>query len=58
LGSLKIPTQLVQMIPYVATILALVFYALRQRSQITERMRRFQKKRSTPQPEQQEKTDA
>jgi ABC-type uncharacterized transport system permease subunit len=44
LGSLKIPPQLVQMIPYAATILALVFYALRQRSQVAERMRRFQKK--------------
>jgi len=44
LGSLAIPSQWVQMIPYVATILALVIYALRQRAQAIERARRFQEK--------------
>jgi general nucleoside transport system permease protein len=39
LGSLRIPPQLVQMIPYVATIVALVVYALRQRAKVIERMR-------------------
>ncbi len=42
LGSLKIPSQLVQMIPYIATIIALVAYALQQRAQRIERARRFQ----------------
>lgn len=42
LGSLKIPPQLVQMIPYAVTILALVFYNLRQASQARERARKFQ----------------
>jgi simple sugar transport system permease protein len=44
LGSLKIPSQLVQMIPYFATIIALVAYALRQRAQRIERARRFQER--------------
>lgn len=42
LGSLKIPPQIVQMIPYAATILALVVYNLRQASQARERARKFQ----------------
>jgi general nucleoside transport system permease protein len=42
LGSLQIPSQLVQMIPYVVTIVALVVYALRQRAQVLDRMRKFQ----------------
>jgi simple sugar transport system permease protein len=42
LGSLKIPSQLVQMIPYAATIIALVVYNLRQVAQARERARRFQ----------------
>lgn len=44
LGSLKIPPQWVQMIPYVATIIALVGYNIRRRAQIAERARRFQEK--------------
>ncbi|MDT8899362.1 MAG: ABC transporter permease [Thermanaerothrix sp.] len=44
LGSLAIPSQWVQMIPYVATVLALVVYSLRQRAQAIERTRRFQEK--------------
>jgi general nucleoside transport system permease protein len=44
LGSLKIPSQLVQMIPYAATIIALVVYALRQRAQVLERARKFQER--------------
>lgn len=51
LGSLKIPSQLVQMIPYLATILALVFYALRKRAQIIEQMRLFQEQEKTNQEE-------
>jgi general nucleoside transport system permease protein len=42
LGSLNIPSQLVQMIPYVITILALVVYALREQAIKRERRRRFQ----------------
>jgi simple sugar transport system permease protein len=42
LGSLNIPSQLVQTIPYAVTIIALVVYALQKRSQQIERMRRFQ----------------
>ena len=44
LGSLKIPPQWVQMIPYAATIIALVGYNLRRRAQVAERARRFQEK--------------
>lgn len=44
LGSLKIPPQLVQMIPYAATIIALVVYNLRQASQARERARKFQER--------------
>jgi general nucleoside transport system permease protein len=42
LGSLRVPPQLVQMIPYVATIVALVAYNLRQRALAVERAHRFQ----------------
>lgn len=42
LGSLEIPSNLVQMIPYAVTIAALVVYSLRKRAQIIERTRRFQ----------------
>jgi len=42
LASLEIPSQLIQMIPYLATILALVIYAIRKKAQIIEQMRRFQ----------------
>lgn len=44
LGSLAIPSQWVQMIPYAATVLALVVYSVRQRAQAIERARRFQEK--------------
>jgi simple sugar transport system permease protein len=44
LGSLNIPSQLVQTIPYIATIVALVVYALRRQAQIVERMKKFQEK--------------
>jgi simple sugar transport system permease protein len=49
LGSLKIAPQLVQVIPYVATIVALVVYNLRQQAVALERMRRFQDKELTSQ---------
>jgi ABC-type uncharacterized transport system permease subunit len=42
LGSLKVPSMWVQMIPYVATIVALVVYALRKRALYVERARKFQ----------------
>jgi simple sugar transport system permease protein len=41
LGNLKFPTQLVQMIPYVATIVALVVYAIVQRQRVLARQRNF-----------------
>lgn len=41
LGSLAIPSQLVQTIPYAVTIIALVVYALQKQAQIKERARRF-----------------
>ena len=41
LGNLKIPTQLVQMIPYVATLIALIVYALVQRQRAVARQRKF-----------------
>jgi ABC-type uncharacterized transport system permease subunit len=44
LGSLNIPSQLVQMIPYAATIIALVVYALRQQAQVRDRARKFQER--------------
>jgi len=44
LGSLNIPSQLVQMIPYVVTIIALVVYALRKQTQIAEHTRQFQER--------------
>jgi simple sugar transport system permease protein len=42
LGSLNIPSQLVQTIPYVVTILALVIYNLREQAIKRERRRKFQ----------------
>ena len=42
LGSLKIPTQLVQTIPYVTTVLALLIYAIQQRREIVNRVKKFQ----------------
>lgn len=44
LGSLKIPPQLVQIIPYLATIIALVVYNIRRQAQIVDRARKFQEK--------------
>lgn len=44
LASLEIPSQLVQSIPYVVTIIALVVYALQKRAQLIERTRRFQER--------------
>jgi general nucleoside transport system permease protein len=41
LGNLKFPTQIVQMIPYAATIIALVVYAIVQRQRLLARQRRF-----------------
>lgn len=42
LGSLDIPAQLVTMIPYATTIIALVAYAIQQRQAILSRMKKFQ----------------
>jgi simple sugar transport system permease protein len=42
LGSLRIPSQLVQTIPYIVTILALVIYNLREQAVKRERRRKFQ----------------
>jgi simple sugar transport system permease protein len=44
LGTLNIPSQLVQMIPYVITILALVVNGIRSRTKIIEQTRRFQER--------------
>lgn len=44
LGSLAIPSQLVQMIPYVVTILALALYAVREQAIKRERQRKFQER--------------
>ncbi len=41
-GSLKIPSQLVQIIPYATTIVALVVYALRERQAAVTRMKKYQ----------------
>lgn len=42
LGSLRIPSQLVQTIPYIVTILALVIYNLREQAIKREQRRKFQ----------------
>lgn len=42
LGSLKIPSQLVQMIPYVTTVVALVVYSIQQKQAAIQRMKKFQ----------------
>ncbi len=49
LGSLKIAPQLVQVIPYLATIIALVVYNLRQKAIALERMHHFQQRELTVQ---------
>jgi simple sugar transport system permease protein len=41
LGNLRVPTQIVQMIPYAATIIALVVYAIVQRQRQIARQRKF-----------------
>ncbi|MFN3704455.1 MAG: ABC transporter permease [Thermoflexales bacterium] len=41
LGNLRVPTQLVQIIPYAATIIALVVYAIAQRRRVAARQRKF-----------------
>ena len=46
LGSLDIPAQLVTMIPYATTIIALVGYAIQQKREIMNRMKKFQKENS------------
>ena len=46
-GSMNIPSQLVQMIPYAATIIALVVYALREQALVRERQRRFMDQQAT-----------
>lgn len=42
LGSLNIPSQLVQIIPYATTIAALVVYAVQQKRAAIDRMKKFQ----------------
>jgi general nucleoside transport system permease protein len=42
LGSLKIPSQLVQIIPYATTIIALVVYSIQQRQAAINRMKKYQ----------------
>jgi simple sugar transport system permease protein len=44
LGTLDIPSQWVQMIPYAVTILALVIYGIQRKVQIREQTRRFQER--------------
>jgi simple sugar transport system permease protein len=46
LGNLNIPTQLVQMIPYIATLIALVVYALIQRQRTINRQRKFRQQQA------------
>ncbi|MCD6356141.1 MAG: ABC transporter permease [Anaerolineaceae bacterium] len=41
LGSLDIPAQLVTMIPYATTVIALVVYAIQQRQAIISRMKKY-----------------
>ena len=44
LGTLDIPSQWVQVIPYAITIIALVVYGIRRKAQIVEQTRRFQER--------------
>jgi simple sugar transport system permease protein len=48
LGSLDIPAQLVTMIPYATTIIALVVYAIQQKQAILARMKNFQEEQPEP----------
>jgi len=43
LGSLKVPSQLVQMIPYITTVAALVVYAIQQKRNVIERIKKYQR---------------
>ena len=43
LGSLNIPSQLVQIIPYATTVIALAVYAIQQRQAALDRMKKYQK---------------
>lgn len=42
LGSLEIPSQLVQMIPYITTVVALVLYSIEQKRVAIERAKKYQ----------------
>ncbi len=44
LGTLNIPSQLVQMIPYVITIIALVIYGIQNQAKLVEQAKRFQER--------------
>jgi simple sugar transport system permease protein len=44
LGTLNIPSQLVQMIPYAITIIALVVYGIRNQQKLIEQTKRFQER--------------
>lgn len=46
LGNLRVPTQIVQMIPYIATLVALVVYALVQRQRAINRQRKFRQQQT------------
>lgn len=46
LGNLQVPTQIVQMIPYIATLVALVVYALVQRQRAVNRQRKFRQQQA------------
>lgn len=46
LGNLRVPTQLVQTIPYFATLIALVVYAVVQRQRALARQRKFREART------------
>ncbi len=43
LGTMNIPSQLVQMIPYATTVVALAVYAVQQRQAAIERMKKYQR---------------
>ena len=45
-ASLDIPSQLVQMIPYVTTVVALLVYAIQQKQAVLERIKKYQRESS------------
>lgn len=49
LGSLNIPSQLVQMIPYLVTVAALALYTVQQKRAAVERMKRYQREQAQAQ---------